>query len=340
AQYKNDIERVNSFRKFFDTTGFWKRDTEAFIDLVSGDINNSQRLLNLVNLGDRFISVFVVKSQVSGFDRALLEWYGSIEKLPPYLYPTDLASDYLVDVVVVGGDWSDYASLSEDPRWLQYFTATGLKKTELRNFANDRNITTLAYYEGVSLIPYFRDLNGRNIFIETVINRDTDRTGLFCAFNNNLVEADYPKGLIDLIGNSLVSDNLLSNPPSLSETYYQTLDANDQREDGELRINFLSYDQQITETVSFTNRVLDRPGNVTAIFGTNSAIKSRGGLVDANGTFTHSFNDNSLVKGGVINGPNDDTNLSYLAYPNRTYWHTEGYVNDLYRVGGFTTTTQ
>jgi hypothetical protein len=332
SQYKNDIERVNSFRKFFDTTGFWKRDTEAFIDLVSGDINNSQRLLNLVNLGDRYISVFVVKSQVSGFDRALLEWYGSVEKLPPYLYATDLASDYLVDVVVVGGDWSNYQSLSEDPRWLQYFSSTGLKKTELRNFANDRNITTLAYYEGVSLIPYFRDLNGRNIFIETVINRDTDRTGLFCAFNNNLVEADYPKGLIDLIGNSLVSDNLLSNPPSLDETYYQSLDKNDQREDGELRINFLSYDQQITETVSFTNRVLDRAGNVTALFGSNSALK--------NNTFTHSFNDNGLVKGGVVNGPNPDTNLSYVSYPQRTYWHAEGYVNDLYRVGGFTTTTQ
>jgi len=340
TQYKNDIERIDSFRKFFDTTGFWKRDTETFIDLTVGNPNYSQRLLNLVNLGDRYISVFIVKSQVSGFDRALLEWYGSIEKLPPYVYPTDLASDYLVDVVVVGGDWSNYASLSEDPRWQQYFAATGLKKTEIRNFANDRNITTLAYYEGVSLIPYFRDLNGRNVFIETVINRDTDRTGLFCAYNNNLVEGDYPTGKMDLIGNSLVSDNLLSNPPSLTETYYQSLDKNDTREDGEIRVNFLSYNQQITETVSFTNRVLDRAGNVTAIFGTNSSIKSRSGSLNPAGTFTHSFNDDGSVFGGVVSGPNDDTNLSYVAYPNRTYWFTEGYVNDLYRVGGLTVTTQ
>ena len=338
TQYKNDSERVDSFRKFFDTTGFWKRDTEAFIDLVAGNTDNSQRLLNLVNLGDRYISVFVVKSQVSGFDRALLEWYGSIEKLPPYVYPTDLASDYLVDVVVVGGDWSNYASLSEDPRWTQYFSSTGLKKTEIRNFANDRNITTLGYYEGVSLIPYFRDLNGRNIFIETVINRDTDRTGLFCAYNNNLIETDYPKGLVDLIGNSLVSDNLLSNPPSLTETYYQTLDKNDSREDGELRIKFLSYDQQITETVTFTNKVLDRPGNVIGLFGTNSAIKSRSNTLNAIGAYTHSFNDSATVLGGVIDGPNDDTNLSYIKWPNRTYWFTEGYVNDFYRIGGSVST--
>ena len=338
TQYKNDSERVDSFRKFFDTTGFWKRDTEAFIDLVSGNTDNSQRLLNLVNLGDRYISVFVVKSQVSGFDRAMLEWYGSVEKLPPYVYPTDLASDYLVDVIVVGGDWSNYASLSEDPRWQQYFTSTGLKKTEIRNFANDRNITTLGYYEGVSLIPYFRDLNGRNIFIETVINRDTDRTGLFCAYNNNLIETDYPKGLVDLIGNSFVSDNLLSNPPSMTETYYQSLDKNDSREDGELRIKFLSYDQQLTETVTFTNQVLDRPGNVVALFGTNSSIKSRGGALNAIGSYTHSFNDSSNVLGGIISGPNDDTNLSYIKWPNRTYWFTEGYVNDFYRIGGSVST--
>jgi len=333
TQYKNDSERVDSFRKFFDTTGFWKRDTEAFIDLISGNTDNSQRLLNLVNLGDRYISVFVVKSQVAGFDRAMLEWYGSVEKLPPYVYATDLASDYLVDVVVVGGDWSNYESLSEDPRWQQYFSATGLKKTELRNFANDRNITTLGYYEGVSLIPYFRDLNGRNIFIETVINRDTDRTGLFCAYNNNLIETDYPTGLADLIGNSLVGDNLLSNPPSMTETYYQSLDKNDSREDGELRIKFLSYDQQITETVTFTNQVLDRPGNVVALFGTNSSIKSRNNALNPIGSYTHSFNDSATTLGGVISGPNDDTNLSYINWPNRTYWFTEGYVNDFYRVG-------
>jgi hypothetical protein len=331
SQYKNDIERTDSYRKFFDTTGFWKRDTESFTDLTSVNADYTKRVLNLTNLGDRYISVFVVKSQVSGFDRALLEWYGSVEKLPPYLFPTDLASDYLVDVIVVGGEWSNYGELSTDPRWLRYFSSTGLKKTEIRNFANDRNVTLLGYYEGVSLIPYFRDLNGRNIFIETVINRDTDRTGLFCAFNNNLVETDYPTGLLDLIGNSLVSDNLLSNPPSLDATYYQSLDGNDSAADGEISIDFLSYKQQITETVTISNRVLDRPGNVAAIFGANSAIKLS--------TYTHSYNDSATVKGGVVGGPNDDTNLNYIKWANRTYWFNEGYVNDLYRIGNFTTTT-
>jgi len=336
----NDIERIDSFRKFFDTTGFWKRDPEAFVDLTRNNPGYNGRVLNLTNLGDKYITVFVVKSQISGFNRSMLEWYGSKEKLPPYVYPTDLASDYLVDVVVVGGDWSNYSELSVDPRWTLYFAEDGLKKNQLSAFANDRNVTLLAYYEGVSLIPYFRDLNGRNIFIESIINKDTDKTGLFCAFNNELFETDYPTGLIDLIGNSLVGDDLLSNPPSSEETYYASLDANDGTADGELSIKFLSYDEQITETVAITNRVLDRPGNVVGLFGTNSAILSNAGVRSAQGSFTHSLNDSTSVRGGVISGPNDDTNLNYIKWPNRTYWFAEGYVNDFYRSSDLVTTTQ
>jgi hypothetical protein len=323
--HKNDIERTAAYRKFFDTTGFWKRDTESFIDVTKNNSGYETRVLNFTNLSDRFITVFCVKSSVTGFDRPLLEWYGSIEKLPPYLYPTDLAADYLVDVVVIGGDWSNYQELSVDPRWSAYFSSEGLKKSEIRNFANDRNITLLGYYEALSLIPYFRDLNGRNIFIETIINRDTDKTGLFCAFNNDLFETDYPKGLVDLIGNSLVGDDLLSNPPSVDETYYKSLDANDGKIDGELSIDFLSYKEQITETLTYANKVLDRPGNVISLFdgsfAGNSALYSN--------VYTHSYNDSSVVLGGVISGPNDDTNLGYVKNPNRTYWFSEGYINDL-----------
>ncbi len=329
--YNNDTERLASYRKFFDTTGFWKRDTDSFIDITKANSGYEGRVLNFTNLSDRFITVFCVKSAVTGFDRPLLEWYGSIEKLPPYLYPTDLASEYLVDVVVVGGDWSNYQELSVDPRWTAYFSEDGLKKSQIRNFANDRNVTLLGYYEGLSLIPYFRDLNGRNIFIETVINRETDRTGLFCAFNNDLVETDYPKGLLDLVGNSLVGDDLLSNPPTSDATNYQSLDSNDGTTDGELSINFLSYNEKITETLTYTNRVLDRPGNVVAIFGTTSITKLN--------TWTHSYNDSSTVLGGVIDGPNDDVNLQYVKYPQRTYWFAEGYVNDLYK-GSVTAASQ
>ena len=242
SSLKNDIKREGPYRRFFDTTGFWRRDTESFINLTKNNVGFDDRILNFTNLSDRAISVFAVKSSLSGFDRTILEWYGTIDRMPPYLNSQDYASDYILDVVVISGDWSNYLELSVDPRWSRYFNNTGLRKDQIRNFANDRNVNLLAYYEGISLIPNFRDLNGRNIFIENVINRDTDRTGLFCAFNSDLVETDYYNGKMDLIGNTIVGMN-------------------------ETDIDFLSYKEKISEEVTFINKPLDLPGNVTGLHG-------------------------------------------------------------------------
>ena len=240
--YMNDPEREGPYRRFFDTTGFWKRDTESFINLTKTNTGYTERAFSITNLSDRFVTVFIVKSSRTGFDRTLLEYYGSYEKLPPYVNANDFASDYLVDVVIVGGDWSEYQNLAIDNRWSAYFNASGLVKSKLREFANDRNVTLLGYYEGLSLIPYFRDSNGTNIFIETTINRDTDRTGIFCAFNSDLVETDYYNGLLDLVGQTVAGVN-------------------------ETNIEFLSYKETIAESIEITAVPLDLPGNVTALLG-------------------------------------------------------------------------
>ena len=287
AHYLNDIKREGPYRRFFDTTGFWKRDTEAFINLTKNNSGYTERALSFTNLSDRYVTVFAIKTQVSGFDRTLLEWYGSIEKLPPYVNASDYASDYMVDVVVIAGDWSDYKNLAVDNRWGQYFNSDGLIKEQLRNFANDRNVTLLAYYEGLSLIPYFRDLNGTNIFIETTINRGTDTTGLYCAFNADLVEEDYYTGLVDLIGGTLVGS--------------------EQKE-----IDFLSYKETIVESVPFTATPLDLPGNVVALFGTVSNVNH--GLQDQmphafgdpkeTGIVIHHSNRTAWFTEGAVNGVN------------------------------------
>jgi len=271
AHNLNDIKREGPYRRFFDTTGFWKRDTEAFINLTKNNAGYSERALSFTNLSDRYITVFAIKTQVTGFDRTLLEWYGSVEKMPPYVNASDYASDYMVDVVVIAGDWSDYKNLAVDNRWGQYFNSDGLIKEQLRNFANDRNVTLLAYYEGLSLIPYFRDLEGRNIFIETTINRGTDTTGLYCAFNADLVEEDYYTGLVDLIGGTLVDS--------------------EQKE-----IDFLSYKETIVESVPFTATPLDLPGNVVALFGT--ASNDTNGLAEQDG---HAFG--SPKTSGIVSLP-------------------------------------
>jgi hypothetical protein len=265
----NDIKREGPYRRFFDTTGFWKRDTESFINLTKNNPGYSERAFSLTNLSDRPITAFVFKSSLVGFDRTLLEWYGSVEKMPTYVNNQDFASDYLVDVVIVGGDWSNYQELAVDPRWSAYFNASGLRKEQVRNLANDRNITLLAYYEGLSLIPYFRDLNGRNIFIETTINRDTDRTGLFCAFNNDLIEEDFYNGKIDLLGNTIVGIN-------------------------ETNIDFLSYKELIAEQIKLTATPLDLPGNVTALLGNFGYINQ----------LDHAFGSTPIESGIIENGNN------------------------------------
>jgi hypothetical protein len=233
---------------------------------------------------------------VTGFDRTLLEWYGSVEKMPSYVNQNDFASDYLVDVVIIAGDWSNYQELSVDNRWSAYFNASGLRKDKVGDFANDRNVTALAYYDGLSLIPYFRDLNGRNIFIETTINRDTAKTGVFCAFNNDLVERDYSNGLLDLIGNTLVDAD-------------------------ETAINFLSYKETITEAVSVTNTPLDLPGNVTAMLGDTF----NSGTYSYISQDTHAFGDLANLIGPNSVGDPSLTSGNVLQ-SDRTAWFSEGSV--------------
>ena len=270
--YNNDIEREGPYRRFFDTTGFWKRDSESFINLTKNNVGYADRAFSLTNLSDKYVTAFVFKSQVVGFDRTLVEWYGSIDRLPSYLNANDYASDYLVDVVVVSGDWSDYQNLAIDNRWSAYFNASGLVKGQIRNFANDRNVTLLAYYEGLSLIPYFRNANGTNIFIETTINRDTDKTGLFCAFNADLVETDYYNGRLDLVGQTIAGIN-------------------------EAEIEFLSYKEKIAESIEITAVPLDLPGNVTALLG--------GGYGYSSGQNTHAFG--SPLSSGIATDANNRT---------------------------------
>ena len=126
ADYLNDVEREGPYRRFFDTTGFWKRDTESFINLTKSNTGYSERAFSLTNLSDKYVTAFVFKSAMTGFDRTIIEWYGSADKMPPYLNANDYASDYMVDVVVVGGDWSNYKDLAVDSRWSAYFNASGL----------------------------------------------------------------------------------------------------------------------------------------------------------------------------------------------------------------------
>ena len=238
TKYFNDVERTGPYKNFFDRSGFWRKDTESFVDLAKTNPNPEQRILHFTNMGERPITTFVFKSTRTGFDVDMVTWYGNPDEIPLFVYPTDYVSDYMVDVLVLSGDWTNYSTLAVDARWGQYFNTSGLRKTEVLNFINDPANTVLSYYQGLSLIPYFRDGNGADIFIENVINRDTDRTGLFCAYDIDRVQNDdFPTGVIDLIGNNLAGSDIEE-------------------------IDFISYKDVISEQVTFTEQQLDFAGNV------------------------------------------------------------------------------
>ena len=245
----NAVVASASYTSFMDTTGFWKRSTENFLTTVSDDAGNTNRLLHFTNIGDKKITVFLIKSKVTGFDVNMIEWYGGVDKVPAFLYKTDYISDYMIDVLVVAGDFTNYNALAVDKIWSKYFNRTGLRKVQWNNFISEKNLTILKLYEGLSLIPYFRDKKNVNKYIETVINIDTTITGLFCAFDIDKMETSNPSGLVDLIGNNLIT--------------------------GEIdEIEFLGYKETITENVSLSNVYLDTPKNVFAFGSTGSTISS------------------------------------------------------------------
>lgn len=241
--YSNSLTKTESYRRFYNTSSFWRRDTESFLSFAGDD-----NVINFTSFRDRPITVFAIKSSLSGFDVTVQNWYEGVagDKIPSFLRPTDLISDYNVRVVVVSGDWTNYNTLAVDQRYSIYFNTEGTIKTQFDNFLNDSTVTVLGDYE-TSLIPYFTDSSGRDMFIENLINLETDRTGLFCSYDFDLVETDYPNKFIDLVGNTVIG---------------QDLDV----------INFLSYNEVITESLDYTDKNLDSLGNTA---GNGNAITVR-----------------------------------------------------------------
>jgi hypothetical protein len=235
SQYDNDVIKFRQYDDFFNKAGFWQRDAESFLNFAE----SSERMVHLTNLSDKKLSVFMFKSTVPGFDITAENWYGGVDKVPTWMNHTDLISDYMVRVVVVRGDWSNYVQLAVDSTWSQYFTTAGLRKTQVNNFIGNSNVNLLADYNG-SLIPYFRDNNNNNLFIETLINSQTDITGLYCSFDLDRVETDFATGVVDIIGHTLVDAN-------------------------KGNIKFMSYDETIEEIDAFEETGLDVLGNVIGI---------------------------------------------------------------------------
>ena len=211
---------------FFNRDKFWYTDPNALVG-VAGDSEYqslaSQRLINFANVGRKPVSILVRRSDIGGFDVTANEWYG-VGKVPEFLNATDYISDYLVDVIIVDGDFSDYTSLSIDPIFAPYFDVTGLKKTYTDSYGNTtdgitaflslNSVNVLGVYTG-SLIPEFQDKNNNNIYIQDLVNIETSKTGVLLGINQDafdnqpyelgISERYISSDLIDTVGHTLES---------------------------------------------------------------------------------------------------------------------------------------
>jgi hypothetical protein len=199
-----------SYTDVHNTDKFWFPNSDI---AVQNEIQfaNADRVLNFINLKGENISVIVKQSaNTKGFEVKASEWFG-FNNVPSYISPDDFISDFMVDVYVFAGKY-DAAALDVDPVFGSYFKedmnaggSYGLDKSKLNAFANLKQVSLVAQYTG-SLLPNFTDQEGRNLNIETLINLESSRTGLFCILN----EASVEDNGLDIVGHAYNPGTILS----------------------------------------------------------------------------------------------------------------------------------
>lgn len=211
---------------FFNQERFWFPDTTYLQATVNSNFANNGRLFNIVNLGQKPLSVIVRKSVNVNQYRVTAEDYFGTGNVPDYIKPKDFLSDYFIDVIVIEGDWTDLTALSIDPVYSTYFDQRGLKVDRLNQFIGGDLITLIGSFTGC-IIPDFLDNNGSNQCIEPIVNNAFGLTGIFLNLNREAL-ADYANSTykIDLVGHSLIAGNddtidfLSYNTPISSELLY------------------------------------------------------------------------------------------------------------------------
>ena len=192
---------TDEYSNFFDNDKFMVPSDSAVLSTIGPDID---RLLNFVNIKQDSITIIVRQAQdVKEFDLTAREWYG-VGNVPEHLKDFDKISDFMVDIFVFKGEF-EAGTMVNDPIYSAYFTQDGLEKEKLAQFANLRQVSLIAQYTG-SILPGFKDLEGRNLYIESIVNAEARRTGLFCAVNEDAV-LDEQGTKVDFVGH--IHDNNL-----------------------------------------------------------------------------------------------------------------------------------
>ena len=222
------------YRGMYNIDTFYTPSEDSFLYTVGrsntyiSDEDSTNDILDFTNIGKSPVSVIVTKASAynaSGYQVTAQEWYGK-GNVPAFLHDTSYISDFMVDVYVLSGNWGGdfgnedgkdpYERFASDIKFSKYFDRKGgliRRKNEtdttdtlFAQFLNEPDVNLIGKYTGC-LIPGFVDKNGRNMYIEYLINSDTATNGLMCAVNEQIFDGDVlidgDKNGIDLIGNSL-----------------------------------------------------------------------------------------------------------------------------------------
>lgn len=180
------------YKDIFNRDKFWTPEDSKLLTIANNTSASSNNAITFTNIKQEPITVITTQaSDIRGFNVTAREWYGE-GNAPEGVDDLDYISDYMIDVYVFKGRFVT-SELNNDPTYGNFFNSNGIIPSQFGAFSSLREVTLLAKYTG-SLIPDFQDNEGRQYYIETLINAESRRTGLFCAVNEEALDR------IDFVG--------------------------------------------------------------------------------------------------------------------------------------------
>ena len=190
------VTHLAPLKNYYNRQKFWfASDTElaktknkvfSSLPIAANDI------ISIANLGKRPVTVFVQRANVPGYDLTAREWYSNStgdNVKPSYVHEDDFISDYMIDVIVVEGDWTNYQRLAVDPIYAPYFTERGIRVDKLNDFLSISDVVVVTRQTGC-MIPDFTDKSDRTIAIDRVFNNQYPLTELIMSIDTTKLE-DY-----------------------------------------------------------------------------------------------------------------------------------------------------
>lgn len=201
---KNGVKTSKLYASFYNKERFWSPSPEYLI--ATRSVGDRGKLFNIVNLGQKKISIITRKTSAVGYNQKARDWYGGLDKVPAFVDPNTPMREYFVDVYVLAGDFTDFNRLKNDVKFGQFFTESGLIVNKFNEFINDSSVTVLNLYTG-AIIPNVKDINGNNLSIDVAINKQTSLTGLLASLDYgefDKIENGTSSTYVDLVGSSIV----------------------------------------------------------------------------------------------------------------------------------------